>query len=147
MLKKLLHKILRNPESEISFRAGFDLTNLPIVTFYQGKNKFNFVLDTGSTSSVIDSNVLPRIEHSKIATQASIFGMDGKIRDSKMCAISLTYKNNTFTYNYIISDLKEAFGHIKQDSGVILHGVIGSRFFNEFKYVLDFDELIAYSKK
>jgi hypothetical protein len=42
--------------------------------------------------------------------------------------------------------MKEAFGHMKQDTGVTLHGIIGSKFFNKFKYVLDFDELIAYSK-
>ena len=43
--------------------------------------------------------------------------------------------------------MSDAFGHIKKDTGVTVHGIIGSLFFNEFKYVLDFDELIAYSKK
>lgn len=147
MLKKLINKILRKPSSEISFRQGFDLTSLPIVTFYQGKNKFNFVLDTGSTGSVIDSNILHSIKHSKVPIKTTIFGMEGNTKDADICTIKMSYRDNTFTYDYIISDLKQAFNQVKKESGVTLHGIIGSRFFNDFKYVLDFDELIAYSKK
>lgn len=147
MLKKLINKILRKPSFEISFRQGFDLTSLPIVTFYQGKNKFNFVLDTGSTGSVIDSNILPSIKHSKVPIKTTIFGMEGNTKDADICTIKMSYRDNTFTYDYIISDLKQAFNQVKKESGVTLHGIIGSRFFNDFKYVLDFDELIAYSKK
>lgn len=147
MLKKLINKILGKPSSEISFRQGFDLTSLPIVTFHQGKKKFNFVLDTGSTGSVINSNVLPHIKHSKVPIKTIIFGMEGKEKDADLCTITMSYRNNTFTYDYIISDLSKAFNQVKKESGVTLHGVIGSRFFNDFKYVLDFDELIAYSKK
>ena len=42
--------------------------------------------------------------------------------------------------------MKEAFGNIKKETGVTIHGILGSDFFTRYKYVLDFDKLIFYKK-
>lgn len=130
----------------ISFKPGFQLTELPIITLYQGDNNFNFLLDTGSNDSIIDSNVLNRIEHKLTNKESSLYGMEGNCQRVKKCDISLSYGDSDFPYEYLICDMKEAFGKIKAESGVTLHGIIGSKFFNTYKYVLDFESLIAYSK-
>ena len=39
------------------------------------------------------------------------------------------------------------FSNMKKDHGVNLNGLIGSKFFNEYKYVLDFKDLKAYCKE
>ena len=44
----------------MSFRESLDLTDLPIITFRQGKEKINLILDTGSSKSVIIPEVLDR---------------------------------------------------------------------------------------
>lgn len=147
MFKKLFNKIFSKSNTEkISFRQGFDLTNVPIVTFYQGDKKFNFLLDTGSTHNVIDSNILDVIEHSPMDTCINSYGIEGNKTSHEMCEISLYYKDQEYHCECIISDMGKAFGEVKKESGVTLHGLIGSIFFNKYKYVLDFDELIAYSK-
>ena len=43
---------------KMSFKESMNLTELPIVTFYNGTNKLNFLLDTGSNLCVINSNSL-----------------------------------------------------------------------------------------
>ena len=50
----------------MSFRETMDLTGLPVVTFKQGENKFNFVLDTGAFSSIIDSRVLDKLQYTEL---------------------------------------------------------------------------------
>lgn len=146
MIKKLFKKLFKN-SSEISFKQGFELTDLPVVTLYQGEKKFNFLLDTGSNNSIIDGNILNQIEHTKCEEKSSVYGMEGNKQEVSICEIELSYKDMHYRYAYLVCDMKNAFDSIKQDTGVNLHGIIGSRFFNKFKYVLDFDELIAYSKK
>jgi len=131
----------------ISFKPGFQLTELPIVTLYQGDSNFNFLLDTGSNDSIIDSNILSKIEHEMLDKESSLYGMEGNCQTVKRCNISLSYGETDFPYEYLICDMKEAFGRIKKETGVILHGIIGSKFFNEYKYILDFESLVAYSKK
>ena len=146
MIKKLINKIL-GKHNEISFKAGFDLTDMPVITLYQGDKKFNFLLDTGSTDSIIDSNILNEIDYKVKNTVSNLFGMEGQTKQVKSCEITLYFGNKGYTYNYLINDMSQAFGQIKDSTGVNLHGIIGSSFFNKFRYVLDFAELIAYSKK
>lgn len=131
----------------ISFKAGLDLTELPIVTLSQGDKKFNFLLDTGSNNSIIDKSALPHIEHTLTDMTSNVFGVEGKPVETNICIITLSFNSLEYTFEYVINDMSDAFKIIKKDTGVTLHGIIGSKFFNKFKYVLDFDELIAYSKK
>lgn len=137
---------VKQPEI-ISFKPGFQLTELPIITLFQGDNNFNFLLDTGSNDSIIDSNVLSRIEHEMLNVESNLYGMEGNCQTVKRCNISLSYGESEFPYEYLICNMKEAFGRIKAESGVTLHGIIGSKFFNKYKYILDFESLVAYSKK
>ena len=39
----------------MSFKEAMDLVELPVVTFYNGDKKLNFLLDTGSNMCVINS--------------------------------------------------------------------------------------------
>lgn len=146
MFKQLINKIFHKPE-EISFKAGLDLTSIPVVTLYQGDKKFNFLLDTGSNSCIINKSDLPKIEHKVMEGEAeSIVGMEGTPVMANRCMITLYFGNRGYEYSYLINDMSQAFNNIKQTTGVTLHGIIGSSFFNKFKYVLDFDKLVAYSK-
>lgn len=146
MIKKIFKKIFKSPEY-ISFKQGLDLTELPVITLAQGNKKFNFLLDTGSNDSIIDKNILEQIEHEPLEEKSNLFGLEGKKREVGMCNITLWYKDTSYAFAYVIHDMKEPFDNIKKETGVTLHGLIGSKFFNEYKYVLDFAELVAYSKR
>jgi len=145
MFKKIFNKLFKKTEV-MSFKQGFDLTEMPIITLYQKEKKFNFLLDTGSNRNIIDKNILSQIEYDTLEDKASLMESDGRHKELSLCTITLSYKDKEYKYDYIIKDLNLAFNTIKQNTGVNLHGIIGSMFFNEYKYVLDFDELIAYSK-
>lgn len=149
MFEKLKNKLFGEEKTvdAMSFKAAMDLCDLPIVTFYQGEKRFNFLLDTGANSCIIDKRVLPQIKHDKNGGHSTLFGMEGKVAETESCDITLYYKDKSYTYSYIIQDMTGPFSMIKRESGVNLHGIIGSSFFNKYKYVLDFTELIAYSKK
>lgn len=148
MFKKIINKILGKSTETMSFMESMNLVDLPIVTFFQGNNRFNFLLDTGSNSCVVDKRVLSKLKYKLIKENSStLMGMDGIRHDVDTCEITLFYKDKEYTYDYIIQDMAGPFEDIKQASGVIIHGILGSKFFNKFKYVLDFKELIAYSKQ
>lgn len=147
-IKKLLNIFKRkNNKDVISFGPGFALTELPIISLYQGKEHFNFLLDTGSNDSIIDSNILNKLEYDMSDKQNSLIGMEGNKEIVSICNITLSYNGVDFPYEYNIRDMSAAFGSIKTESGVTLHGIIGSKFFNKYKYVLDFESLIAYAKR
>lgn len=132
--------------SKISFKEAMDLVELPVVTFYNGDKKLNFLLDTGSNVSYINSSIIPLLDHEKTDKEMNTIGIEGNKVSNQFCKMSVTYKNQVFEEEFGIADLDEAFSVVKQESGVQIHGILGSKFFERYKYVLDFKELIAYIK-
>ena len=147
MIKKIIHKFLNIHPDAMSFQSSMDLAELPVVTFRQGDKKINFLLDTGSNNCIIDSNILKNINHKMLDVETNILGLEGNAQKTGVCTIKMTYKDKEYEYPYVIQDMSAAFDSIKKETGVTVNGMLGSKFFNEFKYVLDFDELIAYSKE
>lgn len=147
MIKKIINKVFGIIPHAMSFKESLDLAELPVVTFYQGKQKINFLLDTGSNNCIIDSNFLKNIDHRMLGVETSLYGLEGNKQVSSICTIKMSYKDRDYEYPYIVQDMSAAFKAIKEETGVTINGLLGSKFFNEFKYVLDFKELIAYSKE
>lgn len=131
----------------MSFREAMDLVELPIVTFYNKDTKLNFLLDTGSDLSYINKSILPSLEYTEISESRNIISVGGNTQSLGCCNMAVTYRNQKFIDRFYISDLNEAFGAIKAETGVQIHGILGSKFFAKYKYILDFESLIAYSKK
>lgn len=131
----------------MSFKEAMDLVDLPIITFYNNGNKFNFLLDTGATMSVIDSNVLNSLSHENLDIIGTVFGIEGNKVDVSYIRAPLEYKDKNYEEDFQVIDMSTAFGQVKAESGVTLSGILGSLFFKRYQYVLDFESLIAYSKK
>jgi len=136
----------KQKNTAMDFRRGLELADLPIVTFYQGDIKLNFLLDTGANYSVINSSTLNSINYTPSKHTSTVYGLEGKSQKASFAIIEFTYRNNKYDDSFQVIDMSNAFDNIKKESGVTLHGIIGNSFMQRFKYVLDFDEMIAYSK-
>lgn len=130
----------------MSFREAMDLVELPIVTFYNKDTKLNFLLDTGSDLSYINKSILPSLEYKEVNESRNIISVGGNSQSIGCCDMTVIYKNQKFIDRFYISDLDEAFEAIKAETGVQIHGILGNKFFTRYKYILDFENLIAYFK-
>ena len=134
--------------NKMSFREAMDLVELPVVTFYQNKEKFNFLLDTGSTHSHISSEIVNKIKGTPTESIDSIQGIGGEVTSNTAIKAILEYKSKTYEVILVVGEyLNESFKNIKESTGVQLHGIIGSDFLSDNRYILDFDEFVAYQKK
>lgn len=138
--------IQKREKTKISFKEAMELTELPVITFYNNDQKVNFLLDTGSNDSHITKSALSKLEYKLSGTSKSVTTMGMSEIDNPCCIMAVSNKNHEFESDFIISDLDDAFNIIKKESGVQIHGILGSKFFQKYKYVLDFEELIAYLK-
>lgn len=130
-----------------SFAKGFTSPNLPITTFYQEDKELNFVIDTGSDSNVINKEVLQTIKFEKVGHCGTLAGVGG-VFEVEACNISFQHEEENFTAKFIISNhLQQAFDDIRKAHGIVLHGMLGSKFLMENKIVLDFNNMVAYNKK
>lgn len=132
----------------VSFSQGFIKPNIPIATFYQGNKELTFVLDSGSNDNVIDQNILDKITHSikEEEGETTLSGLEGP-QKVKICTIPFSTKDTSYTADFLISNLKDAFKGTKEQCGIQLHGMLGSNFFKKYNMVIDFTTLSAYSKE
>lgn len=131
----------------MSFREAMDLAELPVVTFYQGKEKFNFLLDTGSNHSHISVEAAERIKGTPMVGSENVQGVGGAIVIDRAINATIEYKSKSYEVSLLVGEhLTDTFRTIKETTGVQVHGIIGSGFLSDNRYILDFDELIAYSK-
>lgn len=131
---------------KMSFKESMDLTELPVITFHNNGNKLNFLLDTGANKCVINKSIISNLDYTKINKTASVYGMDGNSVDVSFISMNFSYKKKIYSSEFQVIDMQAAFDNIKKESGVTVNGIIGSAFFEKYKYVLDFSELIVYSK-
>ena len=131
----------------IDFSAGFNLTDLPVVTFTQGDEKLNFLLDTGSNKSLINSSVVKKLQHVMLKSDSTMFGVDGNYTKVETAVISIFYNGEEYANDFMISNLDKPFTNIKKESGVTIHGILGNNFFVRNKSILNFDEMRAYFQK
>lgn len=135
---------VRKKSSEISFREAMDLAELPVITFYNGDKKINFLLDTGSNISYLNESIVSSLVTESTGEESNIIGIEGNKVNCKICKMIIRRKNQEFEEEFSIADLNKAFSIVKKESGVQIHGILGSRFFEKYKYVLDFKDYVAY---
>lgn len=136
--------------STMSFRESLDLVDVPIVTFYEGDSKLNFLLDTGSTCSYISSEASKILKQSPVKTgiSSTVTAIGKSLEEVQTIEAMLKYKDNLYPQDLIVSkNLDQSFKEMRKDYGVQLHGILGSNFFNTYNYVLDFKDMIAYVRK
>lgn len=138
----------KNKKVPIPFKESMDLLSVPVVTFMNGNNKLHFLLDTGGDYSYIDKSVVPMV-HIKDRSDDTINVVtgSGNVTSEGKVTLDFSYKEHTFEETFVVQDLKEQFASAFGPYGVVVHGVLGSSFFARYKYEIDYEDLIAYSKK
>lgn len=130
----------------ISFKESMDLVELPIVTFMNNGKKLNFLLDTGATYSSINEAALEGLSYEKTEESGFGIGIEGNVQENRgYIRMNVDYRSQSYEEDFQVVDLNQAFGVMKQECGINLHGILGNTFFQKYRYVLNFDELVAYS--
>lgn len=132
--------------STVSFQEAMDLVELPIITIQNNNTKLNLLLDTGSNSSYISPNALEGLKYEEIKISNTTIGFRGEATHTRGCNMEIKYKKLSFIDTFIIMESDDVFTALKQEYGVQVHGILGSKFFDRYSYVIDFGELIAYVK-
>lgn len=146
----LIERSKNNNDSKdlkISFKQALELTDLPIITLYQGSTKYNMLVDTGSNASYIEKTLVHKLEHTKSEVSKTIISSTSIEEDISTIDAEFTYKDHTLEVSLAVFDLKEAFSRIKKESGVQLHGILGTDVCTKYRYIIDFKDCLIYTKK
>lgn len=134
------------PKGIMEFKTSMELSGLPVITFYQGNNKYNFLLDTGSSSSYLDSNSdMIRTEIPNVT--ADMIGIEGNRTECLVSVVDFYRDGMKYQCTMRVMDIGKTFAEIKNNYGINLSGILGNDFFVKYKYCLDFKNLVVYINK
>lgn len=99
-------------------------------------------MDTGSTCSLIDSTV---VEYFKDIVEPvgdyCISGIEGTKHKVDMIILPCNFEGQIYKPKFCVRPLLDAFKGIEDESGIQVHGLIGTDFLLENQWIVDFRTL------
>lgn len=125
-----------------SLYYGLNSTRLPIILVDIKGEHLCFILDTGSTCSLIDSTV---VEYFKDIVEPAgdfyISGIEGTKHKVDMIILPFNFEGQLYKPKFCVKPLLDAFSGIEKESGIQVQGLLGTDFLLENKWKIDFEKL------
>ena len=125
-----------------SLSYGLTQIGLPTIPVEVNNKKLCFILDTGSTCSLIDSTV---VEYFKDIVEPvgdyCISGIEGTKHKVDMVTLSFNFEGQIYKPKFCVKPLLDAFKSIENESGIQVQGLLGTDFLLENKWILNFNKL------
>lgn len=142
----LFHRSMKTMrDSEMSIRESMDLISLPVVTFENNGEKYNFIIDSGANDSIINKEC--DIVSTPHRQSNDVSGISGETMKCSTVLINFKYKDKTFETLFNVINLNDLFNTIKENYGVTVHGILGTNFLDKYNYVIDFKDYKLYRRK
>lgn len=124
--------------NKISFNESLEKTNMPLVTFKNGRRDICFLVDSGSDVSYIDSSV---VKHLKIKymneSEDKVLTANGYMDVAGMVTIDLKHGDTTVEGDFIVGDIKDAMDTAFAPK-FIVRGILGSIFLKRYNSIIDY---------
>lgn len=125
-----------------SLSHGLTSIGLPTIPVEVNNKKLCFILDSGSTCSLIDSTV---VEYFKDIVEPAgdycISGIEGTKHKVDIVTLPFNFEGQIYKPKFCVRPLLDAFKGIEDESGIQVHGLIGTDFLLENKWIVDFRTL------
>lgn len=123
---------------------------MPILTVKINKQPFNLLLDSGANINLLNKSVYDTLglDPSLHKPSKGVIAAEGNMKNQEFIApITFKHINKSFTEDFEIMNMDNAFGAINTKDGIVIHGILGSKFFNKHRWMIDFEELVVWTKK
>ena len=115
-------------------------TGLVTITLTAEHKHFTFIIDTGSNVSHIDAEVAKLLQNStKLPIlDNSVTGIDGSLQSTGKIRQCFSSGIFMFDHEYLVTDLSSMTKVIEDNSGIHIHGILGTDFLAKYRCHLDF---------
>lgn len=130
----------------LSFADTMGRLKLPVVSLTNNNKSFNFLIDTGSSVSIIDTLVVDQLKYTKLESEGTAYGIDGNVFTVEYAQIELSHESTKFEDEFQMMRV-DAFDNIEKVDGMKIAGILGSTFLKKYNFTIDYENLIVYPGK
>ena len=127
---------------EHSLLLSISKVQLPLIIVKVKEKYICFILDTGSTCSLIDSTV---VEYFKDIVEPlgdyCISGIEGTKHKVDIITLPFNFEGQAYKPKFCVRPLLDAFKSIEEENGIQVHGLLGTDFLLENQWIVDFRTL------
>ena len=145
--RKLRFKETHNYHDITEFKTKISKTGLIYVPFTCNGKELNFILDTGSTISYIDTQTAIELGCKFKNCDEFVTGLGGEQAITEYCEIKLETPTTVTEIELPLANFKHAFSQVEEESGIEIHGLLGNNFLLASKYIIDYDKMMVFKPK
>ena len=122
---------------------GVEKTGLPLIVTSGKLKNLCFLIDTGSTHNTLFDFVYEHFkdEFKLLNCTCRTMGIEGHYKESAVIEATFNFEGANYTSSFAVLDDSEAVAQIQKETGIQIHGVLGTQFFIENKWIIDFEQL------
>lgn len=129
---------------KVSFDKHFNKVKVPLIKMkIAGQLKY-FVVDSGADNSVLSKSFYDSVNKQffvDLHYSQKILTPTGESTEQPFVETALSYKKDIFEdIPFIVADLSTVENYVYDTAKISIAGILGSAFFNKYKWAIDFDE-------
>lgn len=131
---------------KVKFNKSYDKLKLPMITLNIAGKKANFILDTGAETSILNTKFYDTLDKSKVEERGKdvVYSANGGKTESKEIVTNIKYEKEDYTISCLVTDINDMMEHIGKKNGIKIAGLLGSDFFVNNRWVIDFEEKVVW---
>ena len=124
---------------------GLEKTGLPLIVTSGKLKNLCFLIDTGATHNILFKYVYKHFkdEFKHLDEKQNIMGIEGHYEETSIIEATFNFEGTDYTSTFSVLDATDAVMQVQEETGVQIHGVLGTQFLMENKWIVDFDRLIV----
>lgn len=141
-----VYKAIKHEFLSYKCMSNYGKTGLVIIALKNNDKEFNFIVDSGSTISVLNKRYAKELS-TDIKFMPTAFGtVNGEKSSSEYITVPLFGKYGLYTVKFHLLDLDNSFPWDEDELGKKVHGILGMDFLVQNNFVIDFERLKMYIK-
>lgn len=128
---------------------SLEKVGIPVVKMTVEGKRYHFILDSGADYSLINSKFIPSLNQEKLiyGGKQDTTTVSGDSMESLEVTIPISYRNQVFNEKFLSTNLSSVFKMVGDRAGIEIVGLLGSNFFKEHRWTLDFDKMVVWLGK
>ena len=126
---------------EFPLALGLEKVGLPLILTSGRLKNICFLIDTGATNNVLFSFVYEHFknEFKVLEGKQNIMGLEGHYKETPVIEATFNFEGTDYTSIFSVFDASDVAAQVQEETGVQIHGFLGTPFLVENKWIVDFE--------